>query len=70
MPSYTVADVYANYKTGNWETRLTVKNVGNAQYATYGGYGYVQLPNNSSGNSYYYYANDPRSVYVSAKYTF
>lgn len=70
MPSYTVADVYANYKNGNWETRLTVKNVGNAQYSTYGGYGYVQLPNNSSGNSYYYYANDPRSVYISAKYNF
>ncbi len=70
MPSYTVADVYANYKTGNWETRLTVKNVGNAQYSTYGGYGYVQLPDNSSGNSYYYYANDPRSVYLSAKYNF
>lgn len=70
MPSYTVGDIYANYKTGNWETRLTVKNIGNAQYSTYGGYGYVQLPNNSSGNSYYYYANDPRSVYISAKYTF
>ena len=70
MPSYTVADVYANYKTGNWETRLTVKNVGNAQYSTYGGYGYVQLPDNSSSNSYYYYANDPRSVYISAKYNF
>lgn len=70
MPSYTVGDVYANYKTGHWETRLTVKNIGNAQYSTYGGYGYVQLPNNSSSNSYYYYANDPRSVYMSAKYTF
>jgi len=70
MPSYTVADIYANYKSGNWETRLTVKNIGNAQYSTYGGYGYVQLPNNSSSNSYYYYANDPRSVYISAKYTF
>jgi iron complex outermembrane receptor protein len=70
MPSYTVADVYANYKMGNWETRLTVKNIGNAQYSTYGGYGYVQLPDNSSANSYYYYANDPRSVYLSAKYNF
>jgi len=70
MPSYTVADIYANHKSGNWETRLTVKNIGNAQYSTYGGYGYVQLPNNSSSNSYYYYANDPRSVYISAKYTF
>jgi iron complex outermembrane receptor protein len=70
MPSYTVGDVYANYKTGNWETRLTVKNVGNSQYSSYGGYGYVQMPNNSSSNSYYYYANDPRSVYINAKYTF
>ncbi len=70
MPSYTVADAYANYKMGNWETRLTVKNIGNAQYSTYGGYGYVQLPDNSSANSYYYYANDPRSVYLSAKYNF
>jgi iron complex outermembrane receptor protein len=70
MPSYTVGDVYANYKTGRWETRLTVKNIGNAQYSTYGGYGFVQLPNNSSSNSYYYYANDPRSIYISGKYTF
>ncbi|MBU3560359.1 TonB-dependent receptor [Polynucleobacter hallstattensis] len=70
MPSYTVGDVYANYKTGSWETRLTVKNIGNAQYSTYGGYGYVQLPSNSSSNSYYYYANDPRSIYISGKYTF
>ncbi len=70
MPSYTVGDIYANYRMGNWETRLTVKNVGNVQYSTYGGYGYVQFPNNSSGNSYYYYANDPRSIYLSAKYNF
>lgn len=70
MPSYAVGDIYANYRMGNWETRLTVKNVGNAQYSTYGGYGYVQFPNNSSGNSYYYYANDPRSIYLSAKYNF
>ncbi|QWE29218.1 TonB-dependent receptor [Polynucleobacter sp. AM-7D1] len=70
MPSYAVGDIYANYRMGNWETRLTVKNVGNAQYSTYGGYGYVQFPNNSSGNSYYYYANDPRSIFLSAKYNF
>lgn len=70
MPSYAVGDIYANYKMGNWDTRLTVKNIGNAQYSTYGGYGYVQFPSNSSGNSYYYYANDPRSIYLSAKYNF
>ena len=71
MPAYTTADIYANYKAGNWETRLTVKNVGNASYATYGGYGTtVSLPNYTSGSSYYYYGSDPRSVFVTAKYSF
>ena len=70
MPSYTVADIYANYKLGNWETRVTVKNVGNSQYSTYGGYGYVTGPNGNNANNYYYYPNDPRSIYISAKYSF
>jgi len=70
MPSYTVADLYANYKAGNWETRLTVKNVGNAQYSTYGGYGFVTGPNSNNANNYFYYPNDPRSVFISAKYNF
>jgi iron complex outermembrane recepter protein len=70
MPAYTVADIYANYKVGNWETRLTVKNVGNSQYTTYGGYGSVSQPNGSMSPNYYYYPNDPRSVYLSAKYNF
>jgi iron complex outermembrane recepter protein len=70
MPSYTVADIYANYKYGNWETRLTVKNVGNSQYSTYGGYGFVTGPNSNNSNNYFYYPNDPRSVFLSAKYTF
>jgi iron complex outermembrane receptor protein len=70
MPSYTVADIYANYKFGNWEARFTVKNVGNAQYSTYGGYGFVTGPNSNNANNYFYYPNDPRSVFVSAKYHF
>jgi iron complex outermembrane receptor protein len=70
MPSYTVADIYTNYKYGNWETRLTIKNVGNSQYSTYGGYGYVTGPNGNNANNYFYYPNDPRSVFVSAKYLF
>ena len=70
MPSYTVADIYANYKYGNWETRLTIKNVGNSQYSTYGGYGFVTGPNSNNANNYFYYPNDPRSVFVSAKYSF
>ena len=70
MPSYTVADIYANYKFGNWDTRLTIKNVGNAQYATYGGYGYVTQPGGNGASDYYYYTSDPRAVYISAKYSF
>lgn len=70
MPSYTVADLYASYKLDGWETRLTIKNIGNAQYSTYGGYGFVTGPNSNNGNNYFYYPNDPRSVYLTAKYTF
>lgn len=70
MPSYTVADIYTAYKSGNWETRLTVKNVGNAQYSTYGGYGGVSQSNGNLQNDYYYYPSDPRSIYISAKYSF
>jgi iron complex outermembrane receptor protein len=70
MPSYTVADLYANYKVGNWEARLTIKNVGNAQHATYGGYGFVTGPNGNDANNYFYYPNDPRSVFISTRYSF
>ena len=70
MPSYTVADIYTNYKFGNWDARLTIKNVGNAQYSSYGGYGFVTGPNSNNANNYFYYPNDPRSVFVSAKYSF
>ena len=70
MPSYTVADIYASYKLEGWETRLTIKNIGNSQYSTYGGYGFVTGPNSNNGNSYFYYPNDPRSIYISAKYSF
>ena len=70
MPSYTVADVYASYKTGKWEGRFTIKNVGNAAYSTYGGYGSVSQPNGTLPNDYYYYPSDPRAYFVSAKYSF
>jgi iron complex outermembrane receptor protein len=70
MPSYTVADIYANYKIAKWEARLTVKNVGNAHYATYGGYGYVTQLGGTGSNNYYYYGSDPRAVFLSAKYGF
>ena len=70
MPSYTVADIYTNYKIRNWETRLTIKNIGNARYSTYGGYGSVTQPNGVLTRDYYYYPNDLRAIYLSAKLTF
>jgi len=70
MPSYTVGDVYLNYKTGGWDTKFTIKNVGNALYATYGGYTSTQGASGSFSNNYYYYPSDRRAYYLTAKYTF
>jgi len=70
MPSYTVTDLFAAYKKGHWDGRLTIKNITNEHYATSGGYGYVSLPGGSGGYSYYYYPSDPRSVFASLSYNF
>lgn len=70
MPSYTVGDVYLNYKTGGWDTKFTIKNVGNALYATYGGYASTQGASGSFANNYYYYPSDRRAYYLTARYTF
>ena len=64
MPSYVIGDVFTSYKYQAIEARFTVKNVGNAQYATYG-----TGPNNVS-SKYSYYPSEPRSVYVTLKYSF
>ena len=69
IPSYTVTDIYTSYKSGKWDARVTLKNVANAHYATYGGMGFVTLPT-GSGWSYYYYPSDPRSVFASVSYSF
>lgn len=69
MPSYSVADIFTAYKSGSWESRLTIKNVGGANYATSGGYGFVTLPGGNGASRYYYYPSDPRSVFLSVKYT-
>jgi iron complex outermembrane receptor protein len=63
MPAYVVGDIYTTYKYQNIETRLIVKNVGNAQYSSYGGV------SSFSGN-HFYYPSEPRSVYVTLKYNF
>ena len=70
MPSYAVGDVYLNYKMGGWDTKFTIKNVGNALYATYGGYSSTQVASGSFVNNYYYYPSDRRAYYLTARYTF
>ncbi|QWE08110.1 TonB-dependent receptor [Polynucleobacter ibericus] len=64
MPSYVIGDIFTSYKYQGVEARLTVKNVGNAQYATYG-----TAPSNVSSR-YSYYPSEPRSVFVTLKYNF
>jgi len=63
MPSYVVGDIFTSYKFKSAEARLTVKNVGNAQYSTYGGI-------SSFSGSHYYYPSEGRSVYATLKYSF
>jgi iron complex outermembrane receptor protein len=70
MPAYTTADVYAGYRLGNWEAKLTVKNVGGSSYASTGGYGSTLVPGGTTANNYYYYPSDPRAYYLTAKYSF
>jgi iron complex outermembrane receptor protein len=70
IPSYTVTDMYANYKIDSWDARIIVKNITNTRYSTYGGMG---LPETSPGvltYSPYYYPSDPRSVFASLSYNF
>ena len=63
MPSYVVADVYASYRYQDVEGRFTIKNVGGAQYATYGtGKGAFSSPS--------YYPSEPRSYFVNIRYNF
>ncbi len=70
MPSYTVTDLFGSYRNGNWEGRLTIKNIANEKYATTGGYGFVAQPGAIGGNSYYYFPSDPRSIFASVNYNF
>jgi iron complex outermembrane receptor protein len=70
IPSATVTDVYSSYKSGSWETRLTIKNLAGANYATSGGYNWVSMPNGSFIQSYYYYPSDPRAYYLTLKHAF
>jgi iron complex outermembrane recepter protein len=68
MPSYIVSDLYLNKKINQWDFRLTVKNLTNERYATYGGYQDKNNPSFYAG--YYYYPSDPRSVFATLSYNF
>jgi iron complex outermembrane receptor protein len=70
MPAYTTADIFWVRTYGKLETKLTLKNVGNASYASYGGYGFVSTPGGSGTTTYYYYPADPMSVHLSMTYQF
>ena len=64
MPSYVVADVYASYRYQDLEGRFTIKNVGGAQYSTYGtGLGLFS-------SSVSHYPSEPRSYFVNVRYNF
>jgi iron complex outermembrane receptor protein len=63
MPAYVIGDIFTSYKYQALEGRFTIKNIGNAQYATYG-----TAPSNVS-TKYSYYPSEPRSYYVSVKYS-
>jgi iron complex outermembrane recepter protein len=70
MPSFTTVDLSATYKYGSWESTVRLKNIFDKKYANYGGYGSVQSDPNSFINSYYYYPADPRSIFITTRYTF
>ncbi len=70
LPSYTTGDVFVNYSENKWDLKFIIKNVGNAHFATTGGYAFITNASGTSGNNYYYYPSDGRSVYMTAKYNF
>jgi outer membrane receptor protein involved in Fe transport len=65
-----VTDAFAAYRRGSWEWRLAVRNLTNERYSTYGGYGPVFLEDFSRPTIYYHYPSDPRTVALTARYTF
>ena len=70
MPSYTTVDAFWSHVAGRMETRVTFKNITNAKYASYGGYGFVSTPGASGTNSYYFFPGDPRALLLSLNYRF
>ena len=68
IPSYLVSDIYANKKINQFDLRLTIKNITDEKYSTYGGH---QIKNPSLYYSgYFYYPSDGRSIFASMSYNF
>jgi iron complex outermembrane receptor protein len=68
MSSYLVSDIYANKKINQFDLRLTIKNITDEKYSTYGGH---QVKNPSLYYSgYFYYPSDGRSIFASMSYNF
>jgi len=70
IPSYTVSDLSLTRTVGPWSLRGSINNLFNRKFASWGGYGFVNLSPTSSGFSYYHYPASPRSVYVSVARVF
>ncbi|MFZ9757308.1 MAG: TonB-dependent receptor domain-containing protein [Burkholderiaceae bacterium] len=67
VPSYFLTDISIQQSySKSLEVSLTVKNLFDKRYSTYGGYGYVIVGDNAVGSSsYYHFPSDPRSIYIS-----
>ena len=69
MPSYVLVDLGVSHTSKAWEFGVQMKNLTDEKYATYGGYGFITT-STGSRNSYFYYPGDPRTVWLSARFTF
>jgi iron complex outermembrane receptor protein len=67
MPSYLVSDIYANKKINQFDLRLTIKNITDEKYSTYGGH---QVKFSPQYSGYFYYPSDGRSIFASMSYNF
>ena len=70
IPSYTVSDLSLTRTAGPWSLRGSINNLFDRKFASWGGYGFVNLSPTSSGFSYYYYPASPRSLYLSIARSF
>ena len=63
LPAYSLVDLQASWKTGEWTLTTKVLNAFDKKYSPYGGF-------SSFYSDYYYYPADGRSVQASLRYDF